>query len=132
VEGGRTGRSLTEVARRFVEISNQPPCQFCSLNGDKMNCDWHFCPTEDKSFHDFPRLQGELQGIETRQGTSRIPRPPVTEILVKLDSYQVAKTHSADAILVLLIQSPVSRRNKFLPIIPHIPAMCSLSINMTT
>jgi len=56
-----------------------------------MNCDWHFCPTGAESFHAFPRLQGELQGTETRKGTVRIPLPPVTEILVILDSYQVAK-----------------------------------------
>jgi len=90
-----------------------------------MNCDWHLCPTGAESFHDVPRLQGELQGIETRQGTAQIPLPPVTEILVKLDSYQVAKKPSVDAIEVLLIHSSASRRTKFLPIIPHIPAMCS-------
>jgi hypothetical protein len=64
-----------------------------------MNCDWHFCPTGTESFHDFSRMQGELKGIETRQGTARIPFPPVSEILVR--SYQVAKKPSANANEVL-------------------------------
>jgi len=90
-----------------------------------MNFDRHFCPKGAESLHDFPRLQGELQGIETRQGTAQIPLLPVTEILVKLDSFQVAKKPSVDSIEVLLIHSSASLRTKFLPIIPHIPAMCS-------
>lgn len=90
-----------------------------------MTYDWNFCPTGAESFHDFPRLQGELQGIETRQGTAHIPLQPVTEILDKPDSYQIAKKPSAHAIEVLLIQSPASHPTKFLPTNPHIPAMCS-------
>jgi hypothetical protein len=71
-------------------------------------------------------------GYRNKTGHGPFPAPASNRDLVKLDSFQVAKKPSTDAVLVLLIQSPASHRNKFLHIIPHIPAMCSWSINMTT
>lgn len=135
VEGRRTRRRLTKIAWRFVEISNQPLSQFCSLKGskgDRIKARLTLLSYRGWKFPWFSSAARRTPGYRNKTGHGPFSAPASNRDLVKLDSYLVAKKPSADAVVVLLTQSPASRRNKFLPIIPHIPAMCSWSINMTT